>query len=232
MDSMAGRHELSVDRGIEQLRELATLLIDSPEAEQLYNRTKAELLGHPDPNRRREGDHPWPTRIHGGKEFIYSVPIFAGVSPERGTLLYIGKDNWQDGNEAWLASLVNLRTGRGFDLDIVHVTVEAQNDRRVWMQIAPPDSKNWPPPQRHALSGLPRYDQMAIEGHLDDEYHLYDAVVHEGFGRADVNYQDYGALEWMLMVSQRQRMERESVERLSHAVEIGERAVVASQWIA
>lgn len=202
-------HELSAaDNDIPALYELGELLRDDPEALRVYDRAKINQFGIPDLGR-RQGEYPWPMRNRNGVEYTYSTQVLAGVSAEKRRMLYVGKDPWQDGPDSWLVTVINLESGIERDISVLNVSIEEHNDKKIWIQLAPPGSENLPPADREALARQPRYAQMRIEGYLDERAHMEHAEVRDGLGRPVINYEDFRVLEAMLVVAQEARASKE-----------------------
>lgn len=172
-----------------------------------YDYAKCVWLGSPDPDVRVAGDHPWPTRMHGKEEFVYSTPIHAGFSAVRGTALFIGKDPWRSGPEAWLVAEANLFTGEERDHIVLDASVDAA--RQLWLQLAPTnyanipqwddryDENGWQVASRGTAYNPPRYDQIRIEGQLDERYYLRTATLRNGLRGSVYGFEDISVLESM-----------------------------------
>lgn len=109
---------------------LAEQLLDDQEQLAHYNQAKWNLVGDPDPERRREGRMPWLTRRDGqGALRAYTLDVFSGFSTETGTILTIRKDLWCDTQ----ILRHGLRWKRTYRL-VKQSSIPC--GRRVWMQRA------------------------------------------------------------------------------------------------
>ncbi len=196
-----------------------------------YDYAKCVWLGSPDRGKRLAGEHPWPTRIHEGKEYAYSIPVLSAVSTQTETVLYVGKDSWKSSNDpnAWLVAERHLFTGRELDHHVLTASVDAA--RQLWLQLAPSNEMILPPILRDSLYRQPSKDQIRLEGQLDDRFYLSYASIREGVGSRVVEYEDYEALEAMLtmvrMIREAQAQhERQHLEKEAWEFALGHRSVI------
>lgn len=201
--------------------ELAEQLVEG-ETFQPLDYAKAVWLGSPDPDERRAGRHPWPTREHDGERFVYSVPVAAGISAVRGTALFIGHDPWRHERDprSWLVAEANLKTGEEIDHRVLSSYVGSAPARQLWLQLAPANYSNIPEwKDRYDANGWlaaradkayhpPRYDQLRIEGNLKPDYYLDKAILAEGLGGKRSEFEDLVVLESMMWAVQHLREQR------------------------
>lgn len=214
--------EVSTDFGVAPpaLFGLAERLHDTPDGFAGYDYAKSVWLGEPERAERLAGRHPWPTRIRHGEEYVYSVPVLAAVAPSIDTLLYVGKDAWKpdDDPDAWLVAERHLFTGR--ELDHRVLTSSVDRARQLWLQLAPSNIDNIPPPMRQALVHQPQSMQIALTGCLDTRYNLRSATIREGYAGRVIEYEDYEAIESMIGVVQQLRDARQEAEHQQIAVQV------------
>jgi len=182
---------------VSALYRLAEQMHDTEGGFAAYDYAKCVWLGKPDRRQRMGGDHPWPTRVHNGEHYVYSVPTFAGVDSENATLLFVGKDNWKDARDphAWLVAEADIRTGQEHDREIIAVSVE---QGRLWMQLAARDN------------AYNRHDYL--KGLLNEQYTMEHAQVWRGRYLEGV-FEDYEALEAMIIMVRAIREAQDVAER-------------------
>ncbi len=187
---------------------LAETLCDTPGGFSRYDYAKSVWLGSPYREKRLTGDHPWPMRTRHKKEYVYSVPVLAGVDVANGTMLFVGKDNWKpiDDPDAWLVAERHLLVGSERERQVLSVSVDAAHDVRI--ALAPHAYDNLPPQTKQALRDRPAYAQTVLEGCLDQNYNLASAQLREGL-EGSVTFEDIEALESMIVMVQHMRRDRE-----------------------
>ncbi len=218
------------------LYELAEDLHDMPDGFAAYDYAKCVWLGAPDPEVRRSGDHPWPTRDIDGQHYVYATPTFAGVNPELATVLYVGRDNWRpiEDPHSWMVAEANLQSGREITHRVLSASVDA--GRQLWLQLAPSYYGNQPPLTQQAIRRQPRHTQIALAGQLSESFYMERAVFREGMQVAR-DYEDYVALESMIrMVAEvreaHEAVERETLHRQAVAFALGHRGAAFSAAVA
>ena len=178
------------------LYELAEKMHQQPDGFARYDYTKSVWWGVADREARLAGNHPWPTRTHNNEEFIYSVPVAAMASAEDERLLYVGKDDWKDPLDphAWLVAERDV-FGEERDREILAVSLAGHE---LWMQLAPRERD----PYRHDY----------LTGMLDDSFILQRLQLWRG-RYAESAYEDYEALESMIIMVGQVRSARMEAER-------------------
>ncbi len=186
---------------------LAEAMCDTPGGFDRYDYAKCVWLGSPSREHRLVGDHPWPTRERQGEEYVYSVPVLAGVDAANGMMLFVGKDNWKsvDDPDAWLVAERHLLRGDEREHRVLSVSVGSANDLQ--LALAPPSYDNLPPPMQRAIRTRSPYARTVLEGRLDWRYNLRDARLREG-QEGSVQFEDIEALESMIVMIQGMRIER------------------------
>ena len=69
------------ERLIAELIPLANTIATDPEIASAFGIMKWEEMGDSDRSRRFSGKHPLPERKINGQEYVYSVPVVAGILP-------------------------------------------------------------------------------------------------------------------------------------------------------
>jgi hypothetical protein len=182
----------------------AEQLVDNPEQMDVYDEAKWNMLGHADLKERFAGHHPWPKRIDTfAHERVFSVLVFSGFSVETSSVLMVRKDPWTHSTdpESWLVAEQNLVTGRYVEPVLLRANIDT--GRRLWLQIAPRNYRQWPAGKHPALHALPR-DQIRIEGRLDEAWHLCELEYRDGMHKG-ICYEDVEALESMIIAVQAMR---------------------------
>ncbi|NCU38221.1 hypothetical protein EOL96_04170 [Candidatus Saccharibacteria bacterium] len=215
------------------LFESAEQIIDSLDATRNYDTAKWNLLGHADPDERFAGHHPWlKRRDHYGNERVYSVPVLSAYSPENQSILVVRKDPWTPVSdpESWLVAEQNVHTNAYVEPKILSVNVDAW--RQLWIQIAPSNYHQMPTLSRQTPQ-TPRYEQIRIQGQLDQLYHMQTAEYNEGLYGNRTQYEDIVALESMIVALQQIKdlsYDREFADKHHRDVlrAVGARGVLAS----
>ena len=96
-------------------------------------------MGDSDPRARYTGNHPLIKREINGQEYVYSVPVIAGILcwKDKGTgkpqysAISVMKDNWQNGADAWNAIELNLQDGTAKQIDVLGVVVDKANNANI-----------------------------------------------------------------------------------------------------
>lgn len=190
---------------------LAEQLLDDQEQLAHYNQAKWNLVGDPDPERRREGRMPWLTRRDGqGALRAYTLDVFSGFSTETGTILTIRKDLWCDTQDpaTWLAMETNLQTGETVQHSVWSASVDAA--RQMWLEIAPEGADNQPVwmengVRKQAFRYKPRYDQTRFTARLDSDWQTHEIELKKGIYGSPIVYEDITALESMIIAVQQVR---------------------------
>lgn len=211
---------LGTSDGVE-LYTLAEWLLDNPEQLAHYDTAKWNLIGHPDPSRRREGEMPWLTRRTGsGTLRAYTLDVFSGVCPESTSLLTIRKDRWTSPHDpsSWLAMQVDLETGETLQRDIWSARVDAA--RQMWLEIAPLGAKKHP--MVHGGVGTifrsrSSQEQFRIEARLDENWQADTVEYRAGMYGGTEQYEDVVALESMIIAVQQVRAAQAQELHIVHA---------------
>ena len=192
----------------------AEQLLDNPDQLANYNTAKWNLVGHPEPGRRHNGEMPWLTRKDGrGVLHAYTLDVFSGVSTSTNSILTVRKDLWTDPRdpETWLALESNLETGRTVEHTVWDARVDAA--RKLWLEVAPARVSNqphWYADGKHEhmfRNKLPR-DQMRYEADMDTQWQAKEMEFRSGMVGAAIDYKDIYALESMIITVQRLRQEQ------------------------
>lgn len=215
----------------------AEQLVDTPSQLEVYDYAKWNLLGHADRELRFSGHRPRPKRLdRRGIVRTLSVPVFSGYSAQTQTVMAIHKDPWthQNDPESWRVVEQKVTTGEFAQPKILSAHVDAA--RRLWLQLAPSGFDNWPPGRHPALFARP-YDQIRIEGKLDDAYHLETAEYREGLQQPGIVYEDIEALESMIVAVQQirraatERALQEAYQRSEVVADMGLRALASIEQL-
>lgn len=190
---------------------LAEQLLDNPAQLAQYDRTKWELVGHPDEERRRDGEMPWLTRPDAdGRERAYTLDVFSGVSTDTNSILVVRKDRWTEPRDpaTWLVMETNLMTGRTIEQTVWSARIDAA--RRLWLEIAPHNAANQPVWydngwRRHLFRNKPAYDQTRITTQLDEAWQASHVEFKDGLRGAPIRFEDIEGLEAMIIAVQRRR---------------------------
>ncbi len=234
---MSISHELG--HGVVQnpsLYALAEEMCDRPDGFDRYNYAKCVWLGNPDRNERLSGQHPWPTRVKDGKEYVYSVPVMAGVDVAHRRILYVGKDDWQpdDDPNAWIVAERGLLDGEETERRVLGSSVDASN--RLRLHIAPASYGNFPPTMQYAMRHRPPYDQIALIGRLDERYNISESVIREGRDGTNLAFEDIESLESMIIMVQQLRRQAEQIDEVLEGLDmvhtIGNRSIMAMAYAA
>lgn len=170
-------------------------ILSDERARQGYDDTKMHWMGDPDPARRHEGRNPWVKRVHGDKEYTYSLPVVAAFSIARNSLVSIRKDPWHEEDEkyAWFVGIHNLETGKVTEPEILSVDIDAARCLR--LQVAGETASS----RYGELLRSPR-DQRRLELYLDNNYHADQAEYRVGLRLPAVRFEDITGLESMMRV--------------------------------
>lgn len=189
-----------------ELFTLAEQLLDTPRWLAHYNTAKWNIIGHPDPEHRHDGEMPWLTRRTGeGALRAYTLDVFSGFDATDGTMLTIRKDRWTDLRDpsTWLALQTNLQTGETVQRDIWSARVDAV--RNMWLEIAPLGSRTQPA-NGMAFRSRSTSEQYRIEARLDENWHTDSVEFRYGMYGGVSTYEDIVALEAMIVTVQQTRM--------------------------
>lgn len=193
-----------------ELFTLAEQLLDSPEQLAHYNTAKWNIVGHPDPDYRRDGEMPWLTRRTGeGALRAYTLDVFSGFNVTDETVLTIRKDRWTDPNipSTWLALQTSLQTGETVQRDIWSARVDAV--RNMWLEIAPLGARSqpvWNSGNDRAFRSRSTNQQHRIEARLDENWQTDFVEFRAGTYGGTQQYEDIVALEAMIITVQQTRM--------------------------
>ena len=174
------------ERQITDLAPLANTLATNPEVLKWLQDMKWLTMGDSDPRVRYTGNHPLIKREINGQEYVYSVPVIAGILcwKDKGTskpqysAISVMKDNWQNGADAWNAIELNLQDGTAKQIDVLGVVVDKANNANIVLK--PTNYENTPPSSRPKIGETPMYAMERIHAKLDSEYHATEAAYHNG----------------------------------------------------
>ena len=174
------------ERLIAELIPLANTIATDPEIASAFGIMKWEEMGDSDRSKRFSGRHPWPERKINGQEYVYSVPVVAGILPLKdkwdGTVRYsaisVMKDDWREDPDAWRVVELNLQTGETSRIDVFGVTIDAK--RRANIVLKPDNYDNIPPLSRPGIGRVPMCDLERITARLDKDYHAWQAQYSDG----------------------------------------------------
>ena len=171
---------------ITELIPLANTIATDPEIASAFGIMKWEEMGDSDRSRRFSGKHPLPERKINGEEYVYSVPVVAGILPlkdkRNGAVRYsaisVMKDNWREDPDAWRVTWLDLQTGETSRIDVFGVTIDAK--RRANIVLKPDNYDNIPPLSRPGIGRVPMCDLERITARLDEDYHAWQAQYSDG----------------------------------------------------
>ena len=171
---------------IAELIPLANTIATDPEIASAFGVMKWEEMGDSDRSRRFSGKHPLPERKINGQEYVYSVPVVAGILPlkdkRNGTVRYsaisVMKDNWREDPDAWRIAWLDLQTGETSRIDVFGVTIDAK--RHADIVLKPDNYDNIPPLSRPGIGRVPMCDLERITVKLDEDYHAWQAQYSDG----------------------------------------------------
>lgn len=201
-----------------ELYTLAEQLLDNPDQLVQYDIAKWNLIGHPDPEHRHDGEMPWLTRHMANGAFrAYTLDVFSGVCVDDATLLTIRKDRWTDPNDpsTWLAMQVNLQTGETLQRDIWTARVDAARQMR--LEVAPLAARRHPTMPGgigSVFRSRSTQEQFRIEARLDENWQTDRAAYRAGMYGGTTQYEDIAALESMIVAVQDVRATQAAYEAL------------------
>lgn len=171
---------------IAELIPLANTIATDPEIASAFGVMKWEEMGDSDRSRRFSGKHPLLERKINGEEYVYSVPVVAGILPLKdkrdGTVRYsavsVMKDNWREDPDAWRVTWLDLQTGETSRIDVFGVTIDAK--RHADIVLKPDNYDNIPPLSRPGIGRVPMCDLERITVKLDEDYHAWQAQYSDG----------------------------------------------------
>ena len=171
---------------ITELIPLANTIATDPEIASAFGVMKWEEMGDSDRSRRFSGKHPLPERKINGEEYVYSVPVVAGILPLKdkwdGTVRYsaisVMKDNWREDPDAWRVTWLDLQTGETSRIDVFGVTIDTK--RHADIVLKPDNYGNIPPLSRPGIGRVPMRDLERITVKLDKDYHAWQAQYSDG----------------------------------------------------
>lgn len=171
---------------IVKLGPLAKTIATDPEISRAFGIMKWEEMGDSDRSKRFSGRHPWPERKINGQEYVYSVPVVAGILPlkdrwndtTRYSAISVMKDNWREDSDAWRVAWLDLQTGETSLIDVFGVTIDAK--RRADIVLKPDNYDNIPPLSRPEIGRVPMCDLERITARLDKDYHARQAQYSDG----------------------------------------------------
>lgn len=174
------------ERLIAELIPLANTIATDPEIASAFGIMKWEEMGDSDRSRRFSGKHPLPERKINGEEYVYSVPVVAGILPlkdkwdstVRYSAISVMKDNWREDPDAWRVTWLDLQTGETSRIDVFGVTIDAK--RRADIVLKPANYDNIPPLSRPGIGRVPMCDLERITVKLDEDYHAWQAQYSDG----------------------------------------------------
>lgn len=171
---------------ITELIPLANTIATDPEIASAFGVMKWEEMGDSDRSRRFSGKHPLPERKINGEEYVYSVPVVAGILPlkdkwdstVRYSAISVMKDNWREDPDAWRVTWLDLQTGETSRIDVFGVTIDAK--RHANIVLKPDNYDNIPPLSRPGIGRVPMCDLERITVKLDKDYHAWQAQYSDG----------------------------------------------------
>lgn len=174
------------EKQIAQLMPLAETIATDPEVARLFGVMKWEEMGDSDRSRRFSGKHPLPECEINGQEYVYSVPVVAGILPlkdkwdstVRYSAISVMKDNWREDPDAWRVTWLDLQTGETSRIDVFGVTIDAK--RHANIVLKPDNYDNIPPLSRPGIGRVPMCDLERITARLDEYYHAWQAQYSDG----------------------------------------------------
>lgn len=174
------------EKQIAQLMPLAETIATDPEVARLFGVMKWEEMGDSDRSRRFSGKHPLPECEINGQEYVYSVPVVAGILPlkdkwddtVRYSAVSVMKDNWREDPDAWRVTWLDLQTGETSRIDVLSVTIDAK--RHANIVLKPDNYDNTPPLSRPGIGRVPMCDLERITVKLDKDYHAWQAQYSDG----------------------------------------------------
>ena len=173
---------------IVKLGPLAKTIATDPEIASAFGIMKWEEMGDSDRSKRFSGRHPWPERKINGQEYVYSVPVVAGILPLKdkwdGTVRYsaisVMKDDWREDPDAWRVVELNLQTGETSRIDVLSVIIDIDAERHADIVLKPDNYDNIPPLSRPEIGRIPMCDLERITARLDKDYHAWQAYYSDG----------------------------------------------------
>ena len=174
------------ERLIAELIPLANTIATNPEISRAFGIMKWEEMGDSRRSGRFSGRHPLPECEINGQEYVYSVPVVAGILPlkdkRNGAVQYsaisVMKDNWREDPDAWRVTWLDLQTGETSRIDVFGVTIDAK--RRADIVLKPDNYDNIPPLSRPGIGRVPICDLERITARLDEDYHAWQAQYSDG----------------------------------------------------
>lgn len=173
---------------ITELIPLANTIATDPEIASAFGVMKWEEMGDSDRSRRFSGKHPLPERKINGEEYVYSVPVVAGILPlkdkwdstVRYSAISVMKDNWREDPDAWRVTWLDLQTGETSRIDVLSVIIDIDAERHADIVLKPDNYDNIPPLSRPEIGRVPMCDLERITARLDKDYHAWQAYYSDG----------------------------------------------------